>query len=168
MQCIKNKKCIMGIPFIITRCVLMWIILIVIILGIMSERQGLTGTYIYRFGPNAELYILGFCIDTNEKYACIVAFCFLNSGVRTLNVNILRPWITNQVQDTTKPLEVSQASAYEISCVSCLYTWYDFFMYMNILFTQIDMMLIEIAADLMMTIVLTAYYTKREVKTLEC
>ena len=38
---------------------------------------------------------------------------------------------------------------------------------MNILLTQIDMIIIEINADLFMTIILTRYYLKREYKHLE-
>ena len=127
----------------------------------MLKNQDLIGTNIYRFGPNEDLYILGFCIDTVEKYSTIAVFCFINSGVRTLNHVIMQPWITNQVQDISKPMEVSASSAYEISCVSSAYIWFDFFMYMNILLTQIDMMLIEVGTDLIMTTILTTYYLNR-------
>jgi hypothetical protein len=134
---------------------------VTVCLGIMLKNQDLIGTNIYRFGPNEDLYILGFCIDTVEKYSTIAVFCFINSGVRTLNHVIMQPWITNQVQDISKPIEVSVNSAYEISCVSCVYIWFDFFMYMNILLTQIDMMLIEVGTDLIMTTILTTYYLNR-------
>jgi hypothetical protein len=80
--------------------------------------------------------------------------------MRTLNHVIMQPWITNQVQDISKPIEVSTFAAYEISCVYSAYVWFDFFMYMNILLTQIDMMLIEVGADLIMTVVLTTYYLR--------
>jgi hypothetical protein len=113
---------------------------------------------IYRFGPNPDLYILGFCIDDFTKYAYVASFCLVNSGIRTLNGVILHSWIINQVRDISKPATVSRLSAYEISCVSCIYNWFDFFMYMNILLTQIDMMFIEIGADLIMTSILTSYY----------
>jgi hypothetical protein len=35
-----------------------------------------------------------------------------------------------------------------------------FFMYMNILLTQIDMMFVEIGSDLIMTSILTSYYLR--------
>jgi hypothetical protein len=70
----------------------------------------------------------------------------------------VKPWITNQVQDVSKPVNVLKINAYEITCVSCLYIWFDFFMYMNILLAQIDMMLIEVGTDLITTTILTTYY----------
>jgi hypothetical protein len=128
-------------------------------LGIILNQQGLIGTHIYRVGPNNDLYILGFCIDTLPKYWSVAAFCFLNSGMRTLNGEVLRPWITTQVQDLSKPVEeIPQVKAYVISCIASLYGWFDFFMYMNILLTQIDMMFIEVTADITMTLILTRYY----------
>jgi hypothetical protein len=33
---------------------------VTVALGIMLQNQGLIGTHIYRFGPNEDLYILGF------------------------------------------------------------------------------------------------------------
>lgn len=148
-------------PHLASRGIALWMISVIVALGIMLQNQGLIGTHIYRFGPNEDLYILGFCIDTAEKYCAIAVFCFLNSGIRTLNHVIMQPWITNQVQDISKPIEVSRRDAYEISCVSCVYIWFDFFMYMNILLAQIDMMLIEVGADLITTTVLTTYYLNR-------
>jgi cysteine desulfurase len=50
--------------------------------------------------------------------------------------------------------------AYILSFISVTYNWFDFFMYMNILMSQIDMLFIEISADLMMTFFLTTYYIR--------
>jgi len=149
-------------PYLTSRGITLWMVSVIIGLCIMLENQGLIGKYIYRFGPNEDLYILGFCIDTVEKYSAVAVFCFLYSGMRTLNHVILLPWITNQVQDISKPIVVSASSAYEISCISSAYIWFDFFMYMNILLTQVDMMLIEVGTDLIMTAILTNYYLQRE------
>jgi len=142
----------------ISKVICFWILCISIALSVLIINQGLQGINIYRFGPNPDLYILGFCINTYEKYISVAVFCFINSGMRTLNNEILKPWITNQVQDVSKPVNVLKINAYEITCVSCLYIWFDFFMYMNILLAQIDMMLIEVGTDLITTTILTTYY----------
>ena len=148
-------------PYLTSRGIALWMVSVTVCLGIMLKNQGLIGTHIYQFGPNEDLYILGFCIDTVEKYTAIAIFCCLNSGIRTLNHVIMQPWITNQVQDISKPIEVSIFAAYEIACVSSAYVWFDFFMYMNILLAQIDMMFIEVGTDLIMTGILTTYYLRR-------
>lgn len=142
-------------------CILVWIVLVIAVLGVLLEQEDLLGTHVYRVGPNPDLYILGFCIDTVHKYVAVAAFCFVNSGMRTINGEILRSWITNQVQDISKPVSVTTFEAYAISCVASFFVWFDFFMYMNILLTQVDMMFIEISADLVMTILVTTYYLRK-------
>ena len=142
---------------IVGKGILLWMIFISGGLTYLVKSNDLD-TKIYRFGPGPELVILGFSIDTLPKYLSIAAFCLVNSGIRTLNNVILHSWITNQVRDVSKPVTVSGFSAYEISYISSVYNWFDFFMYMNILLAQIDMMFIEIGADLIMTGLLTRYY----------
>ena len=92
---------------IISKGITIWMIVICLIICVMIKNQGLIGKDIYKFGPNKDLYILGFCIDTTGKYICIVIFCFINSMIRTLNNEIIKPWLTNQVQDISKQIEVS-------------------------------------------------------------
>lgn len=152
-----------NITFVLSKIIAIWIIGVSVGLYILIQKQGLIGKDIYRIGPNPELYILGFSIDTYEKYMIVASFCFINSGIRTINNEILRPWITNQIQDISKPIEVPKSLSYDISCICCIYTWFDFFMYMNIVLSQIDMMLIEVGTDLSMTIVLTSYYIKNRI-----
>lgn len=154
--------CTSSFVMMTTVLIVNWMFTVICSLGILLNQQGLLGTHIYRVGPNSDLYILGFCIDTVPKYWAVVVFCFLNSGMRTLNGGVLRPWITTQVQDLTKPVEqIPRIKAYAISCIASLFGWFDFFMYMNILLTQIDMMFIEVSADMTMTLILTTYYLRR-------
>ena len=117
-------------------------------------------TNMFRIGPNPELYIIGICINTNLKYGILVSFCFINSGMRVMNINVLHSWIINELQDTKNKNIIDKNKAYIISLISVAYTWFDFFMYMNILLSQIDMLLIETFADLIMTFCLTTYYLK--------
>jgi hypothetical protein len=144
----------------VSTAVAVWMVVVIAGLSALLHNQGLLGTDIYRVGPNSDLYILGFCIDSVEKYVAVAIFCFVNSGIRTLNGEVLRSWITTQIQDISKPIgHISRKEAYSISCIATMFVWFDFFMYMNILLTQIDMIFIEISADLTMTIILNTYYT---------
>lgn len=114
----------------------------------------------FSIGPNEQLYILQIPINTNTKYMIIVTFCFCNSIFRSLHHNFLQPWILHEIQDTDMEKErmVSISICYEISCVSTIYVWFDFFMYMHILLSQIDFFLVEIIADILTTVVITKYY----------
>jgi hypothetical protein len=54
---------------------------------------------IITIGPNPDFYILGFCINTIPKYGIVVSFCFMNSSMRAMNVNVLHSWVINEIQD---------------------------------------------------------------------
>jgi hypothetical protein len=82
--------------------------------------------------------------------------------MRALYQTILHPWLVTYIQDETKikPPAV-QPFAYQVTIVIQIYAWFDWFMYMNILLSQIDMVIVEIVADLMMSIITTRYYLNR-------
>ena len=103
---------------------------------------------------------MGICIDTGLKYVVVVSFCFMNSAIRAVNSNVLRGWIINEIQDTKNKNAIDAKKAYALSFVHVSYNWFDFFMYMNILLSQMDMLLFETLADLIMTGILTRYYLK--------
>jgi len=115
----------------------------------------------FTYGPNKNLYILGICVDTYEKYFIATGFCFINSGIRVLQHNLLQPWIINNLQNNSVK-EIDIYKSYEISLIYGIYNWFDFFMYMNILLSQIDMFLVEVVADIIMTIITTTYYVKNK------
>jgi hypothetical protein len=134
------------------------IFIITLIIG-LSKYVNHEQTLFYNFGPNKDLNILGFLIDTNKKYGLIVSYCFINSLFRTLYNSILHAWLINHIQDETKEKSNSiRFLAYEITCVTTIYVWFDWFIYINILLSQIDMVLIEIIADLIMSLITTRYY----------
>ncbi len=146
---------------IIGRVVLIWIFIISGFIGVFISNN--SDNQLFRFGPNPDLIIMGISIDTREKYVSVVSFCFVNSGVRCMNHNILQSWIINTVQDKTVA-HVNPRQSYEISFISTIFNWFDFFMYMNILMSQFDMLLIETFADLIMTAILTSYYLRLKQK----
>jgi len=145
-----------NIEIFVSRFILLWISIITGSLTYISLYQ--QNIELFQVGPNSSLFILGINIDTNLKYSIVVAFCFLNSGIRTINSNVLHSWVINVVQDPKYTSKINPCRSYEISYVNTIYNWVDFFMYMNILLSQIDMLLIEIAADLIMTTILTRHY----------
>jgi hypothetical protein len=143
---------------IVARVIALWIGSIIFFMSILVSND--RNIPIFQIGPNENLHIFSISIDTTAKYITVVSFCFVNSGVRTLNHNILQPWIINTVQDKSNKTLVTYRQSYELSFIYTIYNWFDFFMYMNILMSQIDMLFIEIFADLIMTFFLTTYYVK--------
>jgi len=146
-----------NIEIITSRLISIWII------GIMTFLFFNTDKHTFPIGPNTELYILYIQIDTSAKYMTVVSFCFCNSIFRSLNHNILQPMIINTIQDiNNKTIIMSNHLSYEISCISTIYNWFDFFMYMHILMSQIDLLFVEVSADIIMTIIITKYYLDRK------
>lgn len=90
------------------------------------------------------------------------SFCFVNnySFIRGSNNYVLYSWITHNVQDKLPDVTASVYESYKLSYIATIYHWFDWFMYMNILLSQIDMLLIEIAGDLIVTTILTSYYLR--------
>ena len=113
----------------------------------------------YTFGPNDNLIVFGLEINTYPKYLIIILFCCVNSLIRTTSRDILIPWQTNTVQDITKIKNKNMhCFAYEVSCVITIYGWVDWYIYINLLLTQIDMILIEMLTHLLTSCITTRYY----------
>lgn len=144
-------------PFTVSKLFICWLVIIYISLTVLLSNT--SNNIFYRFGPNSDLKILGVCIDTNLKYFGIITYSFTNSIFRATLHNYLTPWMINNVQDEDKSKKhLNYYNVFEITTVSVVYTWTDWLIYMNILLTQIDMMIIEISGDLIMSYITTYYY----------
>ena len=144
---------------IISRINILWMIIIVIsIISLYSSMDSNQVQY-YRFGPNSNLIIFGISINTYIKYIISMIYLCINCFIRTLNHNILTPWIINSVQDITiKKHNNIHFIAYEINYVITIYSWIDFYIYINILLAQVDMLLIEILCNVFISGFITKYY----------
>jgi hypothetical protein len=150
------------IQYVISKLLYTWMISIIILIAIISRYANATQQKFYKFGPNETLTILGLSINTWEKYIGVALYCFINSIMRTLMEAIIRPWIINNIQDESKIKYAHlRCFSYEMTFVNTSYLWFDFFIYMSILFSQIDMLLIEVIADLCITFLTTTYYVKQ-------
>ena len=145
----------------ISNLIIGWIFVCIVFGSIISFNNN----HLLQIGPNKNLVIFGFCVDTKEKYALVVTFCFINSGIRTLNHNIIQPYVINVIQDISNNIIINNYQSYKLIFIHTIYNWFDFFMYMNILITQIDMLVIEIVIDLIMTYISTSYYLKVKSQT---
>lgn len=127
----------------------------------MVSKSTDTSKSFYKFGPHDNFIILGIKINTTWKYTGIVVYSFINSLFRAVFHNVLAPWMINNVQDEHKSkMGLKHVTAYEVCSVHVIYNWVDWLLYMNILLAQIDMMIIEIVADLLMTCATTYYYLR--------
>lgn len=141
-----------------------WMTIITILMTIISMKS--TGnTSFYRFGPQSDLVILGFTIDTPGKYALVVLYALINTAIRSMNHNIITPWIMLNVQNTNQSVMQSRINnnnrdQYEICIFNTMYTWFDWLIYIHMLLAQVDMVLIEMLTDVVATCIVTRWYIK--------
>lgn len=148
----------------VTRITTGWMTIITILMTIISMKS--TGnTSFYRFGPQSDLVILGFTIDTPGKYALVVLYALINTAIRSMNHNIITPWIMLNVQNTNQSVMQSRINnnnrdQYEICIFNTMYTWFDWLIYIHMLLAQVDMVLIEMLTDVVATCIVTRWYIK--------
>lgn len=152
----------------ISRIVMIWMLIIMITISSLYKHMNETGLNFYRFGPHDNFIVIGIKINTPYKYFLVILYCFINSLLRNTVHNILNPWLINSVQDLNviKPKQI-KCFAYEVTYVVTIYNWVDWYVYMNLLLAQIDMIITETLADMMMSGFVTHYYLTYEKKNPE-
>ena len=139
----------------IARILLLWLFIFMTIIASMTYNKSNIQTNI---GPSEALIIFGTTINTNKKYAAVVVLCVCNSAFRVMNLNIIHSWIINNVQDTKIYYKVNTYHAYEITAIHAIYGFVDWYFYMNIILSQIDLFMVEMVVDLCMAMLTTRHY----------
>jgi hypothetical protein len=152
----------------VTRITTGWMTIITILMVVISMKSTSNNSF-YRFGPQTDLVILGFIIDTPGKYALVVLYALINTAIRSMNHNIITPWITLNVQNTNQSIMQSKMNnnnkeKYEICIFNTMYSWFDWLIYIHILLAQADMVLIEMITDVVATCVVTRWYINIKTK----
>jgi len=151
-------------PIFLSRFISGWIFFIAFSITAINKNN--SNDPFYRIGPNENLVIFGVIINTWTKYLCIVLYCLINTAIRNAEQNILRTYITLHIQDDSteamiRKRSMNQANAYEITALTTLYAWFDWFMFIQILLTQVDMIIIEASTDIAVSLVITRWYLKK-------
>lgn len=134
-------------------------------MGVMEGDQGesrpLISNSFFIMGPNDNFVILGLRINTPFKYFALLTYCMLNSCIRGLYNNVLHSWLINVVQSpSVKNKKSIKFLAYYAGAVGSVYLWLDWVMTLNILLAQVDMVLAELSADLLIMVITTAHFLK--------
>ena len=149
------------------RSLQLWTASVLVALGVLLHK-GTALKDFYQFGPSDNLIILGLVINNYALYAGIVFYSFFNTIMRNLNNQVVHAWITLVVYDTTIPKnDLSQLYIYEITLMSAIYTYIDWFIYLNLVFSQLDIILIELAGELFITFIVTRMYLSISLQSVE-
>jgi hypothetical protein len=139
----------------IAKAILIWILFVVCILCLIIRDNS---SHFFQIGPNKDLHIFGVVIDTDLKYAVVVGYTICSTILRTLQQEVILPWVIQNVQNDHTKTDYTKQYAYQIVLIDVVYRWFDWFMYMNILLSQIDMTVIEILGNLITSYHMTKYY----------
>jgi hypothetical protein len=115
-----------------------------------------------RIGPNEDLIFFGILINTYKMYTIILFTLIINAGIRTINTNIMTPWIIQNIQNDDKIITINTIYIYQITFISVIYTWFDWLYNLNLALIQIDMIIIELIIDIIINMFITKYYMKKK------
>ena len=107
------------------------------------------------FGPNPGTVLFGFKLDTWTKWGCIALYTFVSTCIADFTSDSVGPFVTNTIQDH-KNLYIPYTKT---TCVMIVQVFAVYAIIMNtislfVALSQIDFMMIRMAADLMVN-----YYT---------
>jgi hypothetical protein len=144
----------------ISRLVATWVGIVCLVLVFSPHTKQ---SRFYSIGPNEHLVVLGgIRVNTIGRYLFIVLYSMINTCIRCAKVNILTPWVTLNVQDESKPLgNLNPLHAYEITLVANLYSWVDWWISVNLLMSQVDLIVIEVVFDFVSLYYITRKYLGR-------
>lgn len=93
------------------------------------------------------------------KYIVLVTYAIINTFVRTIQHEVLSPWIINNIQDMERVKNKNiKMFAYEVTSINIIYQWVDWLLYMNMLLAQIDMVMVEVICNLIASNITTYLY----------
>ena len=148
-----------------TRCIYAWMTFVVVVLYSVVSSSSSTALPFFRIGPHDDFLFFGVPIDSYRRYVCLTMYSCLNSIVRTVHKNIVQAAMFNNILNKSAPMTFDIQQTTEISSVSTLYVWFDWFIYMNLTLSQMDMMIIEIVADTLTSIATTFVFMRLKKQT---
>jgi len=147
-------------PILVSRIIALWTICVGTSIGYTVSSLS------YRIGPSSQFIILGITIDTMQKYIALCMYVIVNIVMRNMNFNIISPWLIQNVQNTL-PLHIHSSHAYHISVCFTLYGWLDSIIYIHVIMSQLDIVLLEIVTDVIINIYITRNYLLNKEKNMD-
>ena len=119
-----------------------------------------SSTKFFTFGPREDLIILDVKINTGWRYSVVILYTIISTVARTVLQEIVSPWLIQTIQNDKPKDAYARRYAQEVAVGEVIYRWFDWFMYMHILLAQVDMMIVELAGNLVAVVYTTRMYMK--------
>lgn len=122
------------------------------VLGIFSEL-GVMDSHFMKLGPGKHSKVMGVELDTWYKWSCIAVFTFVSTSINAFVGDAIMPWIQNTIQDhKTKFLPYSKTMCILITQIWTLYCCIMSVFALFVMLSQVDFLIIRIAADLLVNV----------------
>jgi len=146
-------------------CFLM--IWLVIVVGVFKDI-GLLDTKFMNFGPSSSTIFMGVVLDSWYKWSLVAIFTFINTSINDFMSDAISPWILNTITDhKTRYLPYSKAT-----CLAISQSWSVYCNVMGVFglflaMTQVDFVLIRMAADLTVNVYTNLRFMRNKVTCVE-
>lgn len=146
--------------------------IISLLLFLWASVSCLTFTYIMvadrspflNIGPNSENQLFGVILDSWFKWWCVAIYSFISTAIAAFASDSIVPWITNTIQDhKTKYIPYSPVMCWAIIQVFTFYAVTQSVIGLFVALTQVDFMLIRLAADIVVNHFTTFWFLKNKI-----
>jgi hypothetical protein len=96
----------------------------------------------YNIGINNDLIFCGYIVNNYYIYTIIITYIIINSIIRSCVNNML----------------LNNKSSYKITIITTLYEWYDWYINVNLLLTQIDLFIYDLFTNIVISNLIVKYY----------
>lgn len=123
------------------------------IVASLASTAAVTKSSFWAVGPNKGTSLLGVPLDTWESWGSVAALAFVGTLMHEFIIDSLGPWVQNSVQDH-KSHDLPYNSRLVCHLILQVYTAYTHlatFAFLVLYTTQVDILLIRMVADLMVT-----------------
>ena len=145
--------------WLVSRCLLGWMGCVMGVVVYIS--RGHDNPYL-RYGPSDTLMVFAVPVNTWGRYMIVICYTLCSTVVRTVQQDILLPWIIQSVQTDKEKSELALRHGMEIVLIDAAYRWFDWYMYINILLAQVDMLVVEMVGNLVVSYVTTRRYLRKK------
>ena len=139
---------------------MIWLTIVVIVF----KDIGLLDTKFMSVGPSEKTVFMGMVLDSWYKWGMVAGFTFVNTSINDFMSDAISPWILNTITDhKTRFLPYSKSTCLIISQLWSVYCNVMGVFGLFLAMTQVDFVLIRMAADLTVNVYTNLRFMKNKV-----
>lgn len=143
---------------------MVWLAIVVVVF----KDIGLLDTKFMSMGPSDKTIFMGMVLDSWYKWGMVAAFTFVNTSINDFMSDAISPWILNTITDhKTRFLPYSKSTCLIISQLWSVYCNVMGVFGLFLAMTQVDFVLIRMAADLTVNVYTNLRFMKNKVMCAE-